>query len=177
MTGPKAEKMMWLTGIESGKMRIYPDKRGFTLLEMLLVVTIMMILFAVSTPMLSRTARELYFQSRVKKTAALFRHLRKSAVEEEQEYKLIVDLKKKRYDLFVNEDSGFREFRGSLLRGDSFPETFSLSSSGAGIETVEFCFYPDGSLNSSGLEIADTNNRRARLTTTLSGEVIVDYIQ
>ncbi len=131
--------------------------RGFTLIEMGLVLLIMSVVFALTVPRLFNTSRR-ELEAQARRLAVVIRHLRNEAILNGKTYRLMYDLDAHRYwvesadqaDDFAN----FVRETGILAHGVALPEPISLTevvapyTAGKVSEGLAYTdFFPDGSVD------------------------------
>ena len=157
-------------------------KHGFTLLEMLCVITIISLLFAISVPAISKTARSFYFTNKAKQIEPLFVFIKKTAVLEKRKYKLSIDLNNNSYSVAsrANEsDSNYEEyasFQDSLLGIKKLPAGWRFKTHADYQQIVNIIFEPKGNISAQEFWVYDQNQHKAKFQTTLSGQIILEFI-
>ncbi|MDD5747046.1 MAG: prepilin-type N-terminal cleavage/methylation domain-containing protein [Candidatus Omnitrophica bacterium] len=152
---------------------------GFTLIELLSVVVILAMLIAAAVPVLNKTSRNFYFRNRVKQIEMLFGTLQKTAVMEERAYKLTIDFTQNRLSVWNAQDKpeeGFRLSRDVLLNAVRLGQGIAMSAATGDTSNGTIFFAPDGTITPSALSITDNRNNSARLSTTLSGEIDLEFL-
>lgn len=122
-----------------------PGLRGFTLVEILVVVVIALAVTAVSVPLFSGTIKRVQLRGAATELAASLRYARSRAITSSQETALRVDLTERRYAIVGSSEPAARLDKAydlKLTTGDF---------AGLGEDEGEVRFFPDGS--SSGGEI------------------------
>lgn len=154
-------------------------KTGFTLLELLLVILILAALITVSVPTLAKTAQNFHFRSRTKKLELLFKYLKQISIMEGRIYKFTLDKTQNRYEIEAEnkKDVGgdFAKMYGSILRPKNLTEDLIFKWEKLDQEKSEIVFYPNGHLTYNEFYISDNKNNLAKITTTLSGEIKLDF--
>ena len=113
-------------------------QRGFTLVEMLVVMTIMVLVYAMTAPMISAGVSGAELKAAARQVAAGLRKARSEAVTHKNEVSLTVDVEERQFDLSGDK----RVYR--------LPEKIEISLFTAQSElkdtkTGAIRFYPDGS--------------------------------
>ena len=113
-------------------------QRGFTLVEMLVVMTIMVLAYAVTAPMISAGVSGAELKAAARQVAAGLRKARSEAVAHKNEVALTVDVEGRQFDLSGDK----RVYR--------MPEKIEISlftaqSELTGAKTGAIRFFPDGS--------------------------------
>ncbi len=155
------------------------ERTGFTFIELLCVIIILSFLISVSVPTLAKTARSFYFRNQAKKFEALLKYLKKISVLEERAYKLTLDFPKNSYEILRLDKSDqpykFKKMSDSILHGRTLSSKIFLKSDTADLNKKEIIFQPDGNITHSEFYIQNLKNQRAKLTTTLSGEIYLEF--
>ena len=118
---------------------------GFTLIELIIVASIIVVLVAVSTPRFRNTFRDLQLKDAAYNISKLIKYGQERAIIEERKYKLIFDFDKRFYLLFVETEEGAKE--QSSREEESTPEDTSSSNKGWEKATGRFGGYfylPEG---------------------------------
>ena len=110
--------------------RFYPSS-GFTLIELAIVASLILVLVVVSTPLFKTTFGNLELKDSAYNIAKMLRYAEASAVMEEKTYKIVFDFDKRAYWLLKEseKDSG-KEFEKAAGRfGNKFflPKEISLT--------------------------------------------------
>jgi len=153
--------------------------RGFTLIELLCVIVIIAVFFSMSIPKLSKTAGNFYLRSKAAKIRALCELIKRTAITENKTYKLLIDYSNNSYSVLQNSIDAIDEFSpasDSLLRKHTLPESLSFFSPEIQTGIHEIIFSQSGSISSAAFFITNNKDTPAKLSTTLSGEIILEYI-
>ena len=166
------------------------NKKGFTLIELTIVLIIMSFLFAVAGPRIAKSLSGLSLTTSTKKVAAALRYARSQAVNKSQAYSVIIDRAHAQVVIrgipkpvtqppdeaaqeeFTNEEAAAEDFKGvvnevklvPVAEGVSFQE-ISIGGqefTGGKEELPQIIFFPDGT--SQGGEIVLANNREQAFT-------------
>jgi prepilin-type N-terminal cleavage/methylation domain-containing protein len=118
-------------------------RRGFTLIELMLVTLLVLILAGLSTPLFKKTLSDLSARNASLSICKLINYAQEMAVLERKNYRIAFDLKKGRYQLlelsgFVNPPA-YKKVTGRFGKLFTIPRTLRLSGSRSGV-----IFYPDG---------------------------------
>lgn len=146
--------------------------RGFSLLELLLVLTLVGLLTALTGPMISRGMSGARLKTATKQTAALFRYARNESVARKKPYWVVVD-REKNWIAVIDRplDTGEGEERYDrktivTAKGSQFFEYSEPVSAGSvivGDEEVEeqgvFVFYPNGSSSGGAIQVGIDDER------------------
>ncbi|MFH1062363.1 MAG: prepilin-type N-terminal cleavage/methylation domain-containing protein [Candidatus Omnitrophota bacterium] len=157
-------------------------KQGFTLLELLCVITIISLLFAISVPTLSKTARNFYFTNKAKQIEALLVFIKKTSALEKRKYKLSIDLNENSYSVAAEtaaSDSNYQEFaqfQDSLLGKKTLPPGLGFKTQSDYQQVLEIIFEPLGNISAQEFLVYDQNQHSAKFQTTLSGQIILEFI-
>ena len=158
-----------------------PKKKadGFTLIELLCVILIIGFFFSASIPILSKTAGNFHLRNKAIQIKAMCQLLKRTAVSENRSYKLILNFPQNSYSILNNtkvSPDTFQTVNNSLLRSKVLPDGMSFSSSTNFADNQEIIFSQKGSITSSEFFISYKNEYKVKLSTTLSGEIILEYI-
>jgi len=163
-----------------GHKRLRRTKNGFTLIELLCVIAIISILITISVPTLTKTARNFYFRNKTKQIEALLHFLKKKAVIENRAYKFSIDFSENSYAVYTKKDesySGQFEKKHDSLTGPRrlssglFFKTESMTK-----QTEDIVFYERGNITPSQFYIHDNKRHTAKLTTTSSGQILLEFL-
>lgn len=123
------------------------NNRGFTLLELLIVMVISAALLAIVPPMLSRQLEQADFKRSARELASALRSARTAAVASQREQSVQLDLVARRY----------RDHRGGEhhLPAEPTIKLHTARSEIAGARIGSIRFYPDGSATGGGLSLSD----------------------
>ena len=113
-------------------------QRGFTLVEMLVVMTIMVLVYAMTAPMISAGVSGAELKAAARQVAAGLRKARSEAVTHKNEVSLTVDVEERQFDL-----SG--DNRVYRLPEKIEISLFTAQSELKDAKTGAIRFYPDGS--------------------------------
>ncbi len=139
-------------------------KKAFTLIELLIVITILGILTGVSVPQLRKTADNFQLDNFVKDTYYLCRYLESSSISEGRIYCLNVNPSEKWLKTsYKDSDGTFKPAAGKSARARKVPEGISIVTSS---DITEIYFYPDGSISGITLAFKNNHNHKASLTTS-----------
>ena len=131
----------------------FERQSGFTLLEMLLAIAIVVLVLGLSAPATMRMYESVRYQGAVREVMAMLVSGRYSAISGGVSRDVIIDPKKKELKL----DRTVRSLPGSVeLTVVSAQE---LNRDGAGV----IRFYPDGSSSGGGVQLEDESGRRAQV--------------
>jgi prepilin-type N-terminal cleavage/methylation domain-containing protein len=154
----------------------YPAKKGFTLIELMLVSVIILVLAALSTPLFRKTYEDLRFTAYAKDMFYTIYFCRERSIFERKTYAMVIDDEKNTYNVFFqNQDSG--EFEILRDRGRSvlqIPEGVDIKT-----DVVKIFFSPNGYMDSAIITISDKKNRIQQiLLDGKAGSVIMsDYAE
>ena len=142
---------------------------GFSLLELLLVLSLLGLLTAVTAPMVSRGMSGTRLKTAVKQTAAMFRYARNESVARKKPYWVVVDREEHWVavidrPLDPNEEDRYDKKTITAATGAQFfeyPEPVATGSVTVGDEEVEtqgaFIFYPNGSSSGGTMQVGIDN--------------------
>lgn len=158
-------------------------KRGFVLLELIVVVTILGIMFGVMTPLFRRSYNNLRIRSAYKDITAAIRHAQERAIMEEREFRVNFDEREGTYWLSCREDP--MEFPATFVnlstdagRPRSLPEGLSfwyiIASRDRKNRTDYITFYPNGAVDKEAkVRLRDDVRHRSFVIETGTDEGIV----
>ncbi|MBU4305571.1 MAG: prepilin-type N-terminal cleavage/methylation domain-containing protein [Candidatus Omnitrophica bacterium] len=158
----------------------HAGNKAFTLIELLSVIVIISVLFALSVPVLTNTARNFYFKNKVKQIEALLKFVKKISIMEEKIYKITLNYEDNSYRVWLKSQGEPADF---LLKSDSIlgprqlAAGFFLKKESIDKEMEEIIFNPAGTLSAAAFLLVDEKGHEARFSTTLSGEICVEFLQ
>ena len=129
---------------------------GFTLVELLLVMSLLVALTLMVTPVFSTALRDTKVDQSVRDFAALFEFAQARALSEVREYRVVVDTAEHRFWLMrlTHREKGRKVFETVSSRDNlsgHFSRRLSVQPSGAKRDVVQgaeyVSFYPDGSMD------------------------------
>ncbi len=126
---------------------------GFTLLELLFVVMLILILAAVNYPLFRNNLNSLQLSSFSKKLQALFIYLRDQAIVERRIIYLVIDTENKKYWLKIDD-------KEQVLETYKVPERIGIET-----QQKQIAFYPDGTIDKVVINLSSSDNQRVKLTT------------
>jgi prepilin-type N-terminal cleavage/methylation domain-containing protein len=154
-----------------------PHKRlsvGFTLVELMLVVTIIGVFIGLSTPLFRRTFKDIQLDNACLNLSKLMRYARERAIMERMRYRLSFDDEMKSYWLEAElpYEVGFQRIKGRLGRDNVIPKGITIEGQERNIN-----FYPDGEADQTTFFLMNGNGRVYTLTVRgIDGYVTVfDY--
>lgn len=168
--------------LETGSNKPADLKQGFTLVELLAVITIISLLFGLSIPSISKTARNFYFVNKAKQIESLLVFVKKVAVLEKRKYKLTIDLNENSYSVeteTADSNSNYEEYaqvHDSLLGRKILPTGLGFKTQSDYQQTIVIIFEPVGSISAHEFLVYDQNQNSAKFQTTLSGQIILEII-
>lgn len=132
--------------------------RGFTLVEQLVVLTLIVVLVGFGAVRMVQTNRQNELEHATRGTEAMLRFLQMKALQDGRIYQLVVQENKKQ--LIVKRQTedgrGFEAVKSSLARSFKVGNALSIEGERGG----EFLFFPDGSTSKNRLVIRDDANHR-----------------
>jgi len=156
---------------------------GFTLIELLSVIIILSVFIVISLPSLANTARNFYFRNKVKQVESLLWFIKKLSLTEQRTYQVRLNPNTNTLEVLKagTEDKRLKlkKVHDSMLRSRFLGKDvfFKTRSDHADIlNTQSITFNADGSLSHSEFYIYDKNNHGAKFITTLSGQIILNFI-
>lgn len=126
---------------------------GFTLLEMLLAISIAVLILGVSAPATIRLYDSVRYQGAVREVMAMLVSGRYSAITDGEARDVIIDPQKKELKL----NNIVKALPGSVEL--TVVSARELNREGAGV----IRFYPDGSSSGGGVQLEDESGRRAQV--------------
>jgi len=156
-------------------------EKGFSLLELLSVIVIISLLFTISVPQLSKTAKYFHFRNKSKQLKTLLVFTRNSSVLEQNTYKLVVNFKENALQIFkkkLDEDDVEFELRSDTIFGPKkLPSGMFFVKETEFADRTEVIFEPDGKITAAKIKIVEsTNTYTALLSTTTSGQIILEFL-
>ncbi|MEW6618165.1 MAG: prepilin-type N-terminal cleavage/methylation domain-containing protein [bacterium] len=149
--------MMYATG---KKHKQIGESKGFTLLELLIVISMIGILILTAIPSFKGTYKNLKISLTAKEMASLITYARQKAVLERTKYKLNLDYQGKKYWLSVEKDPiNYPDYYVKSGKVYCLPEEFVMNSY---LDAI--IFYPDGRVNIGVLTLRDEESREYILT-------------
>jgi general secretion pathway protein H len=140
--------------------------RGFTLLELLIVLAIMVAIVGIAVPQFSRSMTSVHLRKSTQEISAILREARNSAISESRTVVLILDADKQ---LLQIQGSEF-EYQWS---DDVHVELAGTASSLFQEAIVLVRFYPDGTATNSALTISARERSHTIAVDWLTGRVSV----
>ena len=153
--------------------------RGFTLIELLCVIVIICVFFSLSIPMLSKTAGNFYLRNKAAQLKAMCELLKRTSISERKTYKLVIDFSQNSYSVLRSSNETPDEFfvvKDSLLKPRTLPESMSFFSPDSAADKQEIIFKQTGAISAAVFFISNNKDNTAKLSTTLSGEILLEYI-
>ncbi len=146
--------------------------QGFTLVELIIVMTLLAIVAALSVPSLSRSMRQRNLDEEATRLLALTEYGRDEAVSQGVPMIVWIDAKSQRYGIapkagFDADETRAREY---AMNPDVQAQTDKAAGSGGRVEAMEFA--PDGSLASSSVDavrLVDRFNSAIAVSRTSDG--------
>ena len=147
---------------------------GFTLLELIIVATIILVLVAVSTPLFRTSFSDLELKDAAYNISKLIRYGQQRAVIEEKKYRLLFDFARKNYHLLAEEEEGeradiavegrkhpgWKSVQGRFGKYFSLPEGVKFSG-----EHNSITFLPNGRCNEISLYVIDKKKKSIEIKT------------
>jgi len=133
-----------------------PLSAGFTLVELMLVVTIISILIGLSTPLFRRTFRDTRLENTCLNLSKLMRYARERAIGERLSHRISFDEEMRTYwlEAELSPESDFQRIKGKPGKTNLVPEDITIEGRGK-----EVTFYPDGSADQTALYLMNSNER------------------
>jgi len=132
--------------------------RGFTLVEQLVVLTLIVVLVGFGAVRMVQTNRHNELEHATRSTEAILRFLQMKALQDGRVYQLLVHENKRQLILKrqIQDRSEFETVKSSMIRSFKISEPLLIE----GERGKEFLFYPDGSTSKNRLIIRDDANLR-----------------
>lgn len=124
---------------------------GITLMEMLMVMTLIGLLASVATPAVTAGMETVKLRNSAERLAATLRMARERAVRTRHYFQVTVDPQTRRVEL--------RDLEGDFAREWEMPETISMNVD----RPLLFQFAPDGSVPSLHVELENSRKRTANI--------------
>jgi type II secretion system protein H len=141
-------------------------QEGFTLLELLVVVLILMVMVGVAIPRFRGTFRHLQLQAAASDVATLLTYAGRRAVARGEVMRIHFDVEGRRYWLAradgTSPEDTFQRVSGKFGRVSSLPASISLAPS-----TRAVTFYPDGRADAFDMLISDDSQAGYRVRTNV----------
>ncbi|MFH1094282.1 MAG: hypothetical protein V1739_09075 [Candidatus Omnitrophota bacterium] len=105
--------------------------------------------------------------------------LKRTSISENKTYKLVIDFAQNSYSVLQSSHKNPDEFltaKDSLLRTRTLPKSMSFFSPANTTEKQEIVFKQTGAVSSAEFFITNNKDTTAKLSTTLSGEILLEYI-
>ena len=141
---------------------------GFTLFELLIVISIIMIVLGLSMPLFRKTFSDIKLSATVSDIVSLMRYAQERAIVQGVVFRLNFDTEKGEYWLTKakQEDSKsmvtFENVPGKFGRHLSVSEDLTL----VGLEASSIDFYPDGEISQGKVTLNNTNKKSSTITVT-----------
>ncbi|MCG2712992.1 MAG: prepilin-type N-terminal cleavage/methylation domain-containing protein [Candidatus Omnitrophica bacterium] len=163
----------------SNRVKEFCSLTGFTLIELLCVIVIICVFFSISIPMLSKTAGNFYLRNKAAQIKAMCELLKRASISEQKIHKLVIDFSQNSYSVLKNSHETPDQFsmvKDSLLGARTLPMSMSFFSPSNTFDKQEIIFQQTGAISSAEFFITDKKDNTAKITTTLSGEILLEYI-
>lgn len=148
------------------------DKRGFSLLEFLLVITILATIFSLSIPLFKNNFNNLQLNNSTQDLVFLMRYLHSSAVMQNKTLCLNFDAQERKISPVSKNKSEFMIFNDRFAKIYQMPKDIYFESN-----CLYACFYPDGSADKLNLFIKKDDKNVFKIETiSMSGDVKISKI-
>ncbi len=138
--------------------RFYPAS-GFTLIELAIVASLILVLVVVSTPLFRTTFRGLELKDSAYNIAKIIRYAEASAVMEEKTYKIVFDFDKRAYWLLKESEKDsekiFEKAQGRFGSKIFLPKELSFTS-----DKNELIFLPNGRSTKATISVVDKARKK-----------------
>lgn len=163
---------------------------GFSLIELLIVLTLIGLLAALATPMVSSSVRNAHLKAATKKTAAIFRYARNQAVATKRPYWVVVDREEgwvAVMDRPLNTQEGEDRFEKAMVVSSSgtqlyeYPEDVGVAEVLIGEDgridvQGAFIFFPNGNCSGGSVALQRDDVRTATVSLDfITGTVTIDH--
>jgi len=156
--------------------------RGFVLIELLVVVTILAIMFGTMTPLFRRSYTNLCIRNAYKDIAATVRHAQERAIMEEREFRVNFDEREGMYWLSYRDDP--MEFPAKFVALDTDEGAPTVLPDGLTFRNIVakrdketraryITFYPNGTADKATVRLRDMRYRSFIIETGRDTEIIV----
>jgi len=131
--------------------------RGFSLLELIIVLIVVSLLAVLVTPNLTKTLRHMEVRSSAKRISAILRYCRNEAVNKNRIYQVNFDLESKQVAVLAAQEG---EEKLVLQKSYPIPDDIRMEKVDLGKTSFEtdhpaFEFYPNGGANGGSAVISD----------------------
>jgi len=165
-------------------MTCYPrtGSRGFVLIELLVVVTILAIMFGTMTPLFRNSYTNLSIRNAYKDIAATVRHAQERAIMEEREFRVNFDEREGMYWLSYRDDP--MQFPAKFVTLDTDEGAPRLLPEGVAFRNIVakrdketrahyITFYPSGTADKATVRLRDTRYRSFIIETGRETQIIM----
>ncbi|MFH1655809.1 MAG: prepilin-type N-terminal cleavage/methylation domain-containing protein [Candidatus Omnitrophota bacterium] len=147
--------------------------RGFTFIELLLVVIILGAIVGLSVPRFSKTYSNLLLSDKSHNLTYLMRYAQARSIAERTNYSLNFDQARSRYWLMKRSDSQDNEFvrlQGKFGRVFNINENLKLDC-----ESEIIIFYPDGKMDKVNIYLSNSNNKFYTISTEAQSGYVREF--
>lgn len=150
---------------------------GFTIIELAIVASIILVLVAVSTPLFRDTFRELELKDSAYNIGKMIRYAEASAIMEEKRYKIVFDIEKRAYWLLKEDEKSseglFKKTEGRFGNKFFLPKDILLKS-----DKNELIFLPNGRSTRASISVIDGQKKKGYdiKTTGRSGQTEISSV-
>ena len=138
----------------SGFIRPLRARAGFTLIELVLVIFLISILVALSTPLFKRTFTNLELKNASFNIAKIISYAREMAIVERANYRVNFDFEEGKIWITKLDPPDYKRIGGRYGRPFPFPDGVTVEA-----ESEEITFYPDGRSDRAEISITDKNGK------------------
>lgn len=145
----------------------FADTAGFSLLELLIALILLIAAFTLAPPLFNRGLSSAEFKQSVRLVAAALRSTQSQAIAHNQEKRFILDVEKRSFS--IGEDGSPNELPSALTLKLKTAESEKISESIGGIR-----FFPDGSSTGGAITIGIDGSAQILSVDWISGKITIN---